>query len=272
MNASLETVLKRDRAVVVGGLILLTSLAWAYLFCQAHQMSGTPMEGMDMSMPMSMEMAMPQQQPWQAVDVVLIFAMWAVMMVGMMLPTAAPMILLFATISRKRREQQRPFVSTGTFVLGYLTVWSAFAAIATLAQWQLHRAALLSSMMVSTSAALGAVLLIAAGIFQWTPLKHVCLAHCRSPLDFITRHWREGNAGTFLMGVSHGAYCVGCCWVLMSLLFVAGVMNLFWIAAIAVFVLIEKVAPPKVSPWLSHLSGAVLLAWGLWLAVVAARQ
>src|SRR5260370_26859051 len=264
MDASLETVLKRDRAIVVVGLLALTLLAWTYLFYQAHQMSHEPMEGMDMNMPTSMEMAMPQQQPWAAIDLALIFAMWAVMMVGMMLPTAAPMILLFATVSRKLRQQQRPFVHTGTFVLGYLTVWSAFAAVATFAQWQLHRAALVSAMMVSTSKVLGAVLLIAAGIFQWPSLKHARLSNCRSPLDFITTHWREGDAGAFLMGLSHGAYCVGCCWVLMSLLFVAGVMNLFWIATIAIFVLLEKIAPTKVAPWVSRGAGGLLVIWGVW--------
>lgn len=275
MISSLETVLKRDRTIVVCGLVFVTVVAWAYLFYQAHQMNNMPMEGMDMNMPMSMpmgmEMAMPQMQSWQAIDLVLIFIMWTVMMVGMMLPTASPMILLFAVVSRKRREQARPFVSTGIFVTGYLTVWTSFAALATLAQWRLHAAALLSPMMVSTSPILGGALLIAAGIFQWTPLKHACLSHCRSPLDFITTHWREGKVGAFLMGLAHGAYCLGCCWVLMSLLFVTGVMNILWIAIIAVFVLVEKVASAKISPWVSRVAGVVLLGWGAWLAVMALR-
>lgn len=278
MNASLENILKRDRMIVLCGLGVLTLLAWAYLFYQAHQMNNMPMDGVKMNMPMNgidmkmpMTMAMPQIQSWTPFDLLLIFIMWAVMMVGMMLPTAAPMILLFTTVSRKRQEQQRPFVSTGTFVLGYLTVWTIFAALATLAQWRLHRAALLSSMMVTTSAALGGGLLIAAGIFQWTPLKRACLLHCRSPLDFITTHWREGKTGAFLMGLSHGAYCVGCCWVLMSLLFVAGVMNILWIAIIAAFVLVEKIAPTKISPWVSRVAGIALVAWGGWLAFLASR-
>jgi predicted metal-binding membrane protein len=280
MSASLEKVLKRDRIIVLCGLALLTLLAWAYLLYEARQMNnnmptGTgmnmPMDGTDVKMSMSMDMAMPQMQTWQRLDLLLIFIMWAVMMVGMMLPTAAPMILLFTAISRKRREQQRPFVSTGTFVFGYLTIWTAFAAIATLTQWRLHSAALISPMMVSTSAALGGGLLIGAGIFQWTPLKRACLSHCRSPLDFITTRWREGKTGAFLMGLNHGAYCVGCCWVLMSLLFVAGVMNLLWIAVIAAFVLVEKVAPPKINLWISRSAGVALVAWGIWLALLAPR-
>jgi len=280
MSASLENILKRDRAIVLCGLGFLTLLAWAYLFYQAHQMNNMPMDGiqmkmpmdgMDMKMPMGMDMAMPQMRTWQPLDVLLIFIMWAVMMVGMMLPSAAPMILLFAAVSRKRQEQRRPFVSTGTFVLGYLALWTGFAVAATLAQWRLHTAALISPTMVSTSAALGGGLLIAAGIFQWTPIKHACLSHCRFPLDFITTRWREGKKGAFLMGVSHGAYCVGCCWVLMSLLFVAGVMNILWIAVIAAFVLVEKVAPAKISPWVSRVAGVALIVWGSWLAFLGPR-
>src|ERR1700690_3554352 len=165
------------------------------------------------------------------------------MMVAMMIPSAAPMILTFAMVNRKRREQERPFVPTGIFLLGYLAVWTGFSALAAVAQWILHARALLSPMMVSTSPILGGGLLIAAGIFQWTPLKNACLTHCRSPLGFLMTDWREGRWGALFMGLKHGAYCAGCCWILMALLFVAGVMNLWWIAIIAVLVLLEKVAP-----------------------------
>jgi predicted metal-binding membrane protein len=220
---------------------------------------------MPMNMTMPMEMTMPQMNPWQPSQLALIFVMWAVMMFGMMLPSASPMILLFAAVNRKRRKQQQPFVSTGVFVLGYLIVWTIFAAVATLAQAKLHSAALASPMMVSTSKVLGGVLLIAAGIFQLTPIKNACLSHCRSPLDFITTGWRDGASGAFTMGVRHGAYCVGCCWVLMLLLFVTGVMNILWIAIIAGFVLLEKAVPAKASSWLSRFAGLLLLGWGVWL-------
>jgi len=274
-TSNLENVLKRDRVVVLCGLIFLTVVAWTYVLYQAHEMNSMSMQGprmkmeMPMDMKMPMEMTMPQLQPWQPTQLVLIFVMWAVMMVAMMIPSAAPMILLFATVNRKRREQERPFMSTGIFALAYLVMWTIFAAVATLAQAKLHSATLLSPMMVSTSAILGGLLLIAAGIFQWTPLKRACLAHCRSPLDFITTGWRNGASGAFLMGMRHGAYCLGCCWVLMTLLFVTGVMNILWIAIIAAFVLLEKVAPAKANPWLSRISGLLLIGWGTWLLLMS---
>lgn len=215
------------------------------------------MPGMDMA-----DMAMPHPQPWEFADVLLLFVMWAVMMVAMMTPSAAPMILMFAMIHRKRREAERPGVGTGVFLVGYLVVWTASAALATLAQWGLHSAALLSPAMASQSPLLGGVLLIAAGVFQWTPLKNACLAQCRSPLSFLMTEWREGTIGALVMGVRHGAYCVGCCWMLMGLLFVAGVMNLVWVAAIAAFVLIEKVVAGE---RISRIAGVVFVAAGLLL-------
>jgi predicted metal-binding membrane protein len=224
---------------------------------------------MDMKMPMNMdmgmEMAMPQMQTWRTLDLFLSFTMWAVMMVAMMVPTTAPMLLLFATTNRKRREQRRPFVSTGVFLSGYLVVWTGFAVFAALSQWLLHNKALMSATMASTSAALGGVLLLAAGIFQWTPLKNTCLSHCRSPLDFVISHWREGKLGAFVMGCRHGIYCLGCCWVLMSILFVTGVMNLFWVALIAGFVLLEKIAPRTTGAWVSRFAGLLLVGWGAWM-------
>jgi predicted metal-binding membrane protein len=249
--------------------VLVSLLAWLYVIREASSMkSANTMDmnmHMEMNMDMGMDMAMPQMHTWTGIDLVLIFTMWTVMMIAMMVPTAGPMILLFATFNRKRREQKRPFVRTGIFLLGYLIVWTGFSVIAALAQWGLHRAALLSPMMVSTSSALGGSLLVAAGVFQWTPLKNSCLAHCRSPLDFFSGDWREGNKGALIMGLKHGAYCLGCCWVLMLLLFVTGVMNLIWIAAIAVFVLVEKVAPARLRAYISGGAGLVLAGWGLFM-------
>jgi predicted metal-binding membrane protein len=266
---TLEAVLKRDRIVVLCGLVLVSALAWVYLIHEASGMNSmnTMDANMPMNMDMGMEMAMPQMQTWRTLDLFLIFTMWAVMMVAMMVPTTAPMLLLFATTNRKRLEQRRPFVSTAVFLSGYLVVWTGFAVFAALSQWLLHNKALMSAMMVSTSAALGGVLLLAAGIFQWTPLKNRCLSHCRSPLDFVMTHWREGKLGAFLMGCKHGIYCVGCCWVLMSILFVTGVMNLFWVALIAVFVLLEKIAPRTTGPWVSRFAGLLLIGWAAWMLI-----
>src|SRR5439155_13903465 len=205
----------------------------------------------------------PDTQSWSATTLVPLFLMWTEMMVAMMTPSAAPMILTFATVNRKRREQERPFVPTGMFLSGYLVVWTLFSAIAAVAQWILHSTALLSPMMVSTSPLLGGVLLIVAGVFQWTPLKNVCLTHCRSPLSFLMTDWREGKWGAFFMGLKQGAYCTGCCWFLMALLFVAGVMNVWWIAIIALFVLLEKVASRGLA--LGKLIGVLLAAWGVWM-------
>jgi predicted metal-binding membrane protein len=248
--------LKRDRVVVLGGLVGISVLAWAYMAYLAWDMKQ-----------MNMEITMPQMQAWGFLNLLLLFVMWAVMMVAMMVPSAAPMVLMFSTVNRRRHEQRRPFVPTGAFLLGYLVVWAGFSALATFAQWGLHTAALLSPMMVSTSSILGGVLLLVAGIFQWTPLKHVCLTHCRSPVGFFMTEWREGTGGALIMGLRHGSYCAGCCWTLMALLFVAGVMNLLWVAIIAVFVLIEKVAPA--GRWVSRAAGLLLIGWGAWMVAAA---
>jgi predicted metal-binding membrane protein len=228
----LEALLKRDRTIVVSGLVAISALAWAYIVYLAWDMKQ-----------MDMGMAMPLMQAWNVLDLVLLFVMWAVMMVAMMVPSAAPLMLIFAAAHRKRQERLAPFVPTVVFLMGYLLAWTGFSALATLTQWGLHTAALLSPMMVSTSSILGGVLMLAAGIFQLTSLKHACLTHCRSPIGFLMTHWRDGTRGTLIMGLEHGTYCVGCCWILMALLFVAGVMNLIWVAIIAAFVLAEKVLP-----------------------------
>jgi predicted metal-binding membrane protein len=214
-----------------------------------------------------MKMSAPDMEAWSASALVPLFLMWTEMMVAMMLPSAAPMILTFAMVNRQRREREQPFVPGGIFAGGYLTVWMAFSALAAVAQWALHSAALLSPMMVSTSSWLGGALLISAGIFQWTPIKHACLEQCRSPLSFLMTDWREGNRGAFAMGLKHGFYCTGCCWLLMTLLFVAGVMNMWWVAIIAVIVLLEKVSPRGL--WIERLAGLILVLWGIWMIAVA---
>ena len=238
MPPSVEAVVRRDRSIVIAGLFAVAAIAWAYMLYLAWRM-----ESMNMGTGIGMEMAMPQMTVWGPLDLAAIFIMWSVMMVAMMVPSASPMILLFARMNRKRKERHDPFVPTTFFLLGYLLVWTGFSATATLSQWGLHRAALLSPMMVATSPLLGGLLLIAAGMFQWTPLKRACLVHCRSPLHFFMAEWRDRKRGALRMGLKHGTYCAGCCWILMALLFVAGVMNLLWVGIITVFVLVEKVAP-----------------------------
>lgn len=233
-------------------------LAWGYMAYEARAMYQTGICACA-----GMKISGPDTEAWNAFTLLPLFLMWAIMMVAMMIPSAAPMILTFATVSRKRREQQRPFVSTAMFVLGYLTVWTGFSAAVAVAQWGLHSKALLSPMMVSTSPLLGGALLVVAGIFQWTPLKHACLSHCQSPLSFMMTNWREGRSGALAMGIQHGAYCTGCCWVLMTLLFVAGVMNIWWIAVISILVLVEKIAPRGYM--VGRVAGVLLVGWGVML-------
>ena len=200
MATTLEALLRRDRTVVLGGVVAIAALGWAYLFYQAWDMQHSLTAG---SMQMDLGMAMSQVRPWTGVDFGLMFLMWVVMMTAMMVPTAAPMILTFATINRKRLEQQQPFVSTGVFLSGYVLVWSGFSAAATVSQWGLHTAALLSPMMVSTSSFLGGALLLGAGLYQWSPIKNACLSRCRGPLEFIMNEWRDGTKGALVMGLRH---------------------------------------------------------------------
>lgn len=254
----MDSILKRDRLIVAGGLIGIAALAWSYMAYEAHAMVNT-----GVCHCAGMKMSGPDVKSWTMLELIPLFLMWAEMMVAMMIPSAAPMILTFASVNRKRRAQERPYVPTAIFILGYLAVWTAFSALAAAAQWALHGRALLSSMMVSTSPIFGGTLLIAAGLFQWTPLKNTCLTHCRSPLDFLMNGWREGLAGAFCMGVKHGAYCTGCCWFLMALLFVAGVMNIWWVGIISALVLLEKAMPKGL--WLERITGVLLVLWGVWM-------
>jgi predicted metal-binding membrane protein len=250
-----SALLKRDRAIVALGLAGVATLAWIYL---AYMEWG--MRHMDVGMNM---IIMPAMQHWTAWDLALVFLMWVVMMVAMMIPAASPVILLFAEINRRRDGHQATFVSTGQFLLGYLTAWTGFSALATLAQWALLTAALVSPMMQSTSKVLGGGLLLGAGLFQFSPLKYACLRQCRSPMGFLATEWRDGPRAAFRMGLKHGGYCLGCCWALMVLLFVFGVMNLLWVACISGFVLLEKIT--SANKLISRLGGLVLIVWAAWI-------
>lgn len=249
---ALEAVLNRDRARALLALAAVAGLAWLWLIDMAD------MEDMSAMMAVAMDMT-----PWDATAFALMFLMWVVMMIGMMLPGAAPMILLFAAIHRKQMSHGTPYALTAAFALGYLLVWTAFSLFATILQSGLQQAALLSPMLVSTSSVLGGMLFVAAGVYQWTPLKRVCLDRCRSPLDFMLLRWRGGMAGALRMGIEHGAFCLGCCWLLMGLLFVGGVMNLLWVAAIALFVLTEKLA--RGGERIARITGGAMVAAGVYL-------
>ena len=242
--------------MIVAALVAVVALAWLYLFHEAADMHAA-MAGMDRTM------AMPAKD---AVELLLLLAMWFVMMVGMMLPSVAPVILTFATVNRNRRARGQHYVSTALFTSGYLLAWLGFSIAATVAQWGLERATLLSPMdMMIDSRWLGGLLFLAAGLYQFTPAKLACLRVCRSPIDFVVNHWRDGMAGALRMGLAHGLYCLGCCWILMLLLFVGGVMNLFWVAVLGAAVLVEKLST---GPWIGRIGGGLLAAYGVWLLVM----
>jgi predicted metal-binding membrane protein len=213
MSAGLGAALKRDRLLTILALAAVIGLAWAYMLAGAG-MSMHEMDGMVMPM---------RTQPVTAGYAVLVFVMWTAMMAAMMLPSAAPMILFYETISRRRSEREAGAANTGAFTAGYLLVWIGFSLVAAAVQIALELSSLLDSMMQTTSSLFAAALLIGAGLYQWTPLKRSCLRSCQSPLDFIMTNWREGARGAFVMGLRHGAICVGCCWALMLLLLVGGV-------------------------------------------------
>ena len=276
----LERALRRDRAIVVAGLLAVVVASWAELLREVSAMAAMgaaaapgAMDGMatgDAAMPagaamsgmamgdMAMAAGPAAALPGHALA---IGAMWAVMMAAMMLPSASPMILFYTRITGERGAGRSAAGASGVFVAGYLAVWAFFSVAAASLQIAFDRYALISPSMRATSAVLAGVVLVAAGLYQFTPAKRACLRHCRSPLEFVMLHWRPGTRGAFAMGVRHGGYCVGCCWLLMLLLFVGGVMNVAWIAGIALYVLVEKTVPA--GHWVSRAAGIALIAWGV---------
>jgi predicted metal-binding membrane protein len=244
----LESILRRDRALIAAALGALALLCWAWLawFAAAPDSSMAAMA--------------PGIGHWSGADFLVTLMMWWVMMIGMMTPAAAPMILIYARVARQARGRGTPFAPATWFALGYFLAWLGFALAATVLQWSLERALLLTPITTSVTPRLGGALLIAAGLYQWTPLKDSCLAHCQSPLGFIQRYGFRGERGAAAgLGLRHGAYCIGCCWALMILLFVGGVMNLLWVAAIAALVLAEKLIAIR---FIRHASGIALVAAG----------
>ena len=247
----------RNNALVIAGLAGVIACAWAYVVTASLDMYGR-MDG---------AAAWMMEGTWDARYLLLIFSMWAAMMIAMMLPSALPTILIFHRAARNDPQVRSPSRRMLSFAAGYIVAWSGFGVGASLLQWGLAKAALLSPMMVSASPWLGGAILVVAGVYQWTPLKYACLRHCRSPLAFLAEHWRPGMPGALQLGLRHGFYCVGCCWALMLLLFVGGVMSLLWIAGITAFVLLEKLAPHGVQG--GRLSGLALVLVGAWVLISA---
>ena len=259
-----ERLLRRDRWIVLSGLAAITLLSWTYILTGA----GTGMSARSMTrawlFPHRMTGMPFHPVGWTSAYWMIILLMWWVMMIAMMTPSAAPMILLYARATRYAQgpgQLGKGIVPAAAFASGYLLTWFGFSFFATLLQRELEAAGGISAMwMASKNAGLSAAILILAGLYQLSPWKHRCLSHCRNPAEFLSQHRRSGRLGAVRMGMEHGAFCVGCCWVLMALLFVGGIMNVLWIAVLATIVLLEKFATH--GSWFTRVTGVVLLAWG----------
>jgi predicted metal-binding membrane protein len=262
-DTALEGVLRRDRYVIFAALSILTALAWIYLFWLAAQMAmpaaDPAMRGMDMAA------IAPAPRPWTVMDFLFSFIMWAVMMAGMMIPSAAPTILLYARVGRQAVAQHKPFAATGWFAGGYLLAWAIFSFLAAFLQAGLSHAALLTPMMTSASNLMGGGILIVAGLYQWSGWKNACLSNCRAPLAFIQQHggFKRRALPSLGLGSRHGLVCIGCCWALMLLLFAGGIMNIAWIAGLAILVLFEKLLTDGRN--VSRVIGLALIIAGLLL-------
>jgi predicted metal-binding membrane protein len=255
-DLKLEAMLRRDRLVFVAGLVIVVAMAWTWLLLGA----GMNMSAVEMTQMAGMNGWLMQQAEWTPGYAALMFSMWWIMMIAMMLPSAAPVLLLYIRVIRKDKRASASPVMGSVFAAGYVIAWGVFSLVATALQWVMEANHLMSPMMETTNVWLGAAILISAGVWQLTPIKDMCLRHCRTPLGFLIGNWRPGHLGALRMGVEHGAYCLGCCWFLMTLLFFGGVMNLYWIVGLAAFVLLEKMLPN--GHWFGRTTGVVLIAWG----------
>ncbi len=255
-----DVIPRRDQILIATCILLIGALAWAYLLDLNRQASSAGASQMAMA-----GMRMPTDMAGGVAGVLLTFTMWSVMMVGMMAPSATPMLLLFATSQARRGVRGAPTL-TLLFGVGYLTIWIVFSMAATLAHWTLDHAMLLSPTMAVASRRVAGALCIGAGLYQLTPLKHGCLQHCQSPVGFLMSHWREGPRGAFQMGVRHGVYCLGCCWALMALLFAVGVMNLLAVALLTVFILAERAG--RGGTIISRVGGATMIGAGLFMLFI----
>jgi predicted metal-binding membrane protein len=261
-TASIEVLIQRDRLWISLGLVAIIAFAWVYLLREASIMQAIAAGERTHA---AMGMAGMNMRAWDATDWIALFMMWSVMMVGMMLPSAAPVIMLVLGAYRLRSDARARMASVA-FIAGYLVIWTVFSAAAAFGQLELHRTALLSDDMRLHSTIVSGVLLLIAGANQWLPLKNRCLVQCQAPLAFLTQHWKRGVGGGFSMGVRHGAYCLGCCWLLMLLLFVLGVMNLLWIATLAAVVMVEKLSSHGRTA--ARVFGLATASWGVYLLVL----
>ena len=246
--------MSKSRLIVLLSLLAVIFVSWFYLFYQQWQMTALPMS--EMWMPPS------ETSAWQFMDFGLVYVMWAVMMAAMMLPSAIPMILVYAKICKQR--QLASHTLTFLFVLAYLLVWFVFSVLLTLLQWQMHGLNFLTPMMDNQNAYLAAVIFLLAGAYQFTRLKEMFLQNCRSPMGFLLTEWRDGSSGACYMGLKHGSMCLGCCWLQMLIMFAVGVMNLVAMVLITLLVLIEKLAPVQ-NQWIGRLVGMLFIGWGVWL-------
>jgi len=253
----IERLIRKDRWIVAAALVLVSLLAWAWLLSGA----GMGMDAFEMTRHSRMPMDMLAPPDWTAAYILLMFFMWWIMMIAMMLPSATPTILLAAAINRRSKATTPPFGPTSLFMLGYLLAWGIFSVIAVTAQWWMQENGWLNNMLVGQSNTINGLLLLAAGLWQFTPWKYACLSHCKSPVEFLSSQRHDGALGALQTGLSHGSYCLGCCWFLMALLFVGGVMNLFWIIGLSIYVWVEKILPGGHT--ISRLMGGFLALWGL---------
>jgi predicted metal-binding membrane protein len=266
-----ERLAARERVLVLGGLLLVATAGWAWLFAEANAPMPAPMEGMEgMGQMEGMGGMAMQPARWSPAYAVQMFFMWWIMMAAMMLPSAAPAVLLFAGFTRRQRRTENVAVPAWLFAGGYLITWALFSLAAVAVHATLDRVGLLSPAMATTDAMVGGALLVAAGLYELTPAKAACLRRCRSPLEWLGAHWKPGNLGALRMGMGHGLWCVGCCFMLMALLFYGGVMNLAWVAGLALYVLVQKLAPG--GSWIARFGGLALALAGvavIWKAALA---
>ena len=252
----------KDKSAVYAGIAAVLAASWGYMLYMHWQMQ-------NMHLPANWDMWMPPvagARAWTLFDLSALFWMWSVMMVAMMLPTVLPTVTTFHALGKRRANGASFSLEAWSFVVGYLAVWVAFSALAALLQWPLHVMDVLDAMMESGGYLFGGLVLVVAGVYQWTPLKTACLRYCRSPLGFLLSSWRDGKAGAAGMGARNGLVCLGCCWALMLVMFAVGVMNVLWMAVLSVFMLVEKVIPPGTAVRVG--AGVALTAWGgYWLAL-----
>ena len=279
-NINFEKAPLKDRIIVYLGIILILAVSWGYIIGMGWHMGTLPFGTEPMKMDGSMNMDMnsksllesvltwmpPMSGIWSFSDFFLLFIMWAVMMIAMMTPSILPMIMLFTSLNSKKIKENKPSASPLNLLMGYLLSWVLFSLVITFPQYGLHKIGLLTPMMEPTHAALGGVILMLAGIYQFTPFKDACLTVCQSPLSFMMNNWRDGNLGAFLIGYKHGFYCVGCCWFLMLTLFALGVMNIMWVAILTIFVMFEKLSV-KFPLQYRYFTGFVFLGWGTFILV-----